>query len=255
MRQKTLTSDTNPNPKTTNMKTRLVTISTALAALVQISLAAYAGEPTGPDRGDNPDIGIKYDKKQGLRVTSVSAKILGLTMVDVEEREISGKAALQLQVYATPEEGAALASAWVGSDEATKIAPDMVVEVEGGLIGSVQGVASGKSKPGQLVEVTVAINDPNKTLKAGKFATAQVVLPSDGEVVVIPTDATLKTTEGTFAYVDNAGWTVRTQIELGAEQDGFVEVIDGIYAGDQIVSAPVSTLWMVELQLTKSGKA
>ena len=80
-------------------------------------------------------------------------------------------------------------------------------------------------------------------------------MPSDGEVVVVPKSAIIKSPEGAFAYVDNAGWTIRTEVELGAEDGEFVEIIDGIYYGDLVVTAPVMTLWMAELQLVKSGKA
>ena len=78
---------------------------------------------------------------------------------------------------------------------------------------------------------------------------------SEGEVVVIPSSAVVKSAEGTFVYVDNAGWTIRTEVELGAEDGEMVEVVDGIYTGDLVVTSPVMTLWMTELQLLKSGRA
>ena len=80
-------------------------------------------------------------------------------------------------------------------------------------------------------------------------------MSSDGEVVVVPKDSVVNSAEGAFAYVDNGGWTTRTQVEVGAEQDGMIEIVDGLYAGDVIVTHPVMTLWMTELQLLKSGRA
>jgi hypothetical protein len=34
-----------------------------------------------------------------------------------------------------------------------------------------------------------------------------------------------------------------------------VEITDGLYAGDQIVTSPVNDLWMAELQILRGGKA
>ena len=48
---------------------------------------------------DNPDIGIKYDKKQGLYVTPFSANLLGFVTADVEEKSITEKLTLQAQVF------------------------------------------------------------------------------------------------------------------------------------------------------------
>ena len=58
------------------MKTqsRLTIAITALLASTMLLPAiadeeAAAEQPVGPISGDNPNIGIKYDKKQGLHVT------------------------------------------------------------------------------------------------------------------------------------------------------------------------------------------
>ena len=47
----------------------------------------------------------------------------------------------------------------------------------------------------------------------------------------------------------------RAEVEVGGEEDGMVEIVDGLYAGDVIAIAPVMTLWMTELALLKSGRA
>ena len=124
--------------------------------------------------------------------------------------------------------------------------------MERGFTGNVSSVSSEIN--GQA-EVVISIVDPKGELRIGKFLAGTVALPSNGEVVVVPKSAIIKSPEGAFAYVDNAGWTTRTSVEIGAEDGEFVEVVDGIYYGDRVVSAPVMSLWMAELQLLKSGKA
>jgi multidrug efflux pump subunit AcrA (membrane-fusion protein) len=72
-------------------------------------------------------------------------------------------------------------------------------------------------------------------------------------VTAIPRSALLKTAEGTFAYVVNGNYFFRTPIKTGAENADFIEVKEGLYAGDQIVSKPIMTLWVAELQVIKGG--
>ena len=53
----------------------------------------------------------------------------------------------------------------------------------------------------------------------------------------------------------NESFFLRTPVEVGAMNAEFAEITDGLYAGDQIVTSPVDTLWMAELQILRGGKA
>ncbi|MEZ5325880.1 MAG: hypothetical protein R3F19_12560 [Verrucomicrobiales bacterium] len=243
------------------MKKRNLLLSfklTAALAITMLGTPAFGEEgaverPVGPVRGDNPNVGIKYDKKQGLFVTPFSAKLLGLKTADVGEQEITGKITLQAQVFDVfSSEGRALASAWLPQEDAEKLQSDAPITMERGFKGKIVSVASKVNGQG---EVLLEIEDKDGKLKVGNFLSGTVEVSSDGEVVVVPKDAVVNSSEGAFAYVNNGGWTARAQVEVGAEQDGLVEIIDGLYAGDVIVTTPVMTLWMTELALLKSGKA
>jgi multidrug efflux pump subunit AcrA (membrane-fusion protein) len=84
-----------------------------------------------------------------------------------------------------------------------------------------------------------------------------VTVPNGSEktVVSIPRSALLQTAEGNFVYTVSGNRFVRTTIKIGARNDKFVEVVDGLYAGDQVVVKPVMTLWLAELQAIRGGKA
>jgi hypothetical protein len=229
-------------------------IALALVAAISLNLHADDAVPERPEglvSGDNPDIGIKYDEAQGLYVTPYSAKLLGLEMEDVDEQEIARTIQLQARIFDTSF-NAAQASAWLPEEETTDLQPGLPVKLDDGRLGEITGITAELN--GQA-EVLLSISDPKSELKAGKFVTATLKLPSKGLVTVVPTEAVVHSAEGAFAYVDNGGWTVRTPVETGAEADGKVEIIDGIYFGDRIVTKPVMSLWMTELQLLKSGKA
>lgn len=67
--------------------------------------------------------------------------------------------------------------------------------------------------------------------------------------------ALLKTAEGSFVYTVNGSFYVRSPVKTGAANNKFVEITDGLYSGDEIVTTPVISLWMAELQVLRGGKA
>tara|TARA_R110002096_G_scaffold428258_4_gene639722 strand:- start:649 stop:1377 length:729 start_codon:yes stop_codon:yes gene_type:complete len=231
-------------------------IGLAVSAALGFAIPANANDelerPPGPVTGDNPNIGIKYDKKQGLYVTPFSAKLLGLEMADVDESEIFSTLTLQARVYDNPGDGTAQASAWLPEEEAKLVQSGQAVLLDGDRAGEITAVSE---KMNGQAEVLLSIADPAGGLKVGKFLSGNLAISSNGPVTVVPEKAIIHSAEGAFAYVDNGGWTVRTPVEVGAIAGGKAEIIDGIYFGDRVVTQPVMALWMTELQLLKSGKA
>lgn len=213
------------------------------------------GIPAVVQAGDDPNIGIKYKSNSGLFVTDISAKIIGLKMEDVQEKALSKELRLTAQVYDDAPAGKALASAWIPAAEASSIQAETAVAGPDKHSGRVTGVSMLTAAINQKAEILLELDDAEDALKIGQFLTVTATLPAAGDVVVVPKSAVLRNSEGTFAYVDNSGWKARTPIKTGAEQGGLVEVTDGLLSGDSVVTNPVMTLWMTELQMTKSGKA
>jgi hypothetical protein len=46
---------------------------------------------------------------------------------------------------------------------------------------------------------------------------------------------------------------LRTPVKPGANDGEYIEILDGLYAGDVIATAAVEQLWLTELRLTKGG--
>jgi hypothetical protein len=42
-------------------------------------------------------------------------------------------------------------------------------------------------------------------------------------------------------------------VRTGAESSEYIEITDGLYAGDIVVSNPVEMLYLIELRATKGG--
>jgi multidrug efflux pump subunit AcrA (membrane-fusion protein) len=72
-------------------------------------------------------------------------------------------------------------------------------------------------------------------------------------VLAVPRSALLDAATGTFVYVVNGDHYLRTPVKTEARSADFVEITDGLYAGDVVVVSPVEQLWLAELRLTKGG--
>ncbi|MBE2216447.1 MAG: hypothetical protein IAE82_21430 [Opitutaceae bacterium] len=78
-------------------------------------------------------------------------------------------------------------------------------------------------------------------------------LPSASAATAVPRDAVLHTVRGTFVFVDNGGWLLRTPVSVGVSEDGWVEVRDGLYEGDRVAVAGVDALWLAEISAVNGG--
>jgi len=74
-----------------------------------------------------------------------------------------------------------------------------------------------------------------------------------GTVPAIPAAALLRTVKGDFVYVANGVWFLRTAVTVGTAHGDWIELRDGLYEGDIVVSAGVQALWLAELQAVNGG--
>jgi hypothetical protein len=74
-----------------------------------------------------------------------------------------------------------------------------------------------------------------------------------GDVTAIPAAALLRTVRGDFVFVANGGWLLRTPIKTGATHGLSIEITDGLYEGDRVVTRGVRALWLAELQAVNGG--
>lgn len=84
--------------------------------------------------------------------------------------------------------------------------------------------------------------------------TGEVTEGADARVN-IPRSALLSTVEGHFVYARNGDFYLRTPVKTGTQSSERIEIVDGLYAGDEVVTAAVMSLWLAELQYLRGGKA
>ena len=98
---------------------------------------------------------------------------------------------------------------------------------------------------------------PTRGLKLSPLSSQFVGLAVSDFTGRLPADSILRTVQGTFVYVENGGWLLRTRVVLGAasEDRSNFALVEGLYEGDRIVTAGVRALWLAELHFLRAGQA
>ncbi len=209
--------------------------------------------------------GASFKAGKGVILTEEVAKILKLEVADVAEEKLPQVIKFNVQVFGekhrfpladVDHSGCDVhGSGLLPPDRAAPLQPKQPVklrtadneEFDGFVLTVKKGVAFGET------EIIVGVTSATDKLKDGEFVTATVTLPREDVVAVIPREALLRTSQGTFVYVVNGGAYLRTAVEVGSESNDKIEIVDGLFTGDQVVKMPVETLWLIELRATKGG--
>jgi multidrug efflux pump subunit AcrA (membrane-fusion protein) len=191
--------------------------------------------------------------------------LLGIEVADVTEQKLPNQIRFTMQVFGekhyhllNPQDhtgcdvhGAAFlsadAAAVVKTGQPVQVFKDTNRPLDGVVLAVQKALALGES------EVVIGVSNATAALKSGEFVPARINLPRNEAVATIPQSALLRTSEGTFVYVVNGDACFRRPVKVGSETDGWVEITDGLLAGDQVVTKPVQTLWLIELRATKGG--
>lgn len=230
------------------MKLLLLSLSALVLAVLPSCTESEASAAAATERP--PENGAQFKKGEGLSLTDEMAKSIGLQIADVEEQKIASRLKFTLQ----PRAGTKEATGWVTASQAEKIQSGQVVEFSGnpGIKGKVSDIA--KHALSGLVECEITVTT-DTTMEDAKEVEAFVVLPETEAAASIPRSALLSTAEGHFVYAKNGRFFFRMGVTVGAMNDDHVEITEGLYAGDAVVTTPVMSLWMAELQVLRGGKA
>jgi hypothetical protein len=243
--------------------------------LVAALLLAGCGHKEGDGHAHSADDGHGHDHEspsgasfkagKGVMLTDETRKILGIEVADVTEQKLPAQIHFNVQVFGEKHHHAIRENDHTGCDvhgsgfvplnKAATLRPGQPVEIQTRTNESLAGVVLAVEQPLSLGESEVIVGLTNATdkLKPGDFLAAVITLPRDESVATIPRPALLRTSEGPFVYAVNGDAYFRTAVKVGSEADGWVEITDGLLAGDQVVTKPVQTLWLIELRATKGG--
>ena len=235
------------------------------ALLLTGSLFVGCGRKQTEAHEEEVPAGALFKATKGVILTDETRKILGVEVADVTEQKLSVQIRLNVQVFGEKHHSALRADDHTGCDVHVSgvLSPDKAATLHAGLPVQIQTSAK-ESFTGVVLaiekaitsdenEIIVGITNAATRLKPGDFLSAVVTLPREEAVTVIPRDALLRAVDGTFVYAVNGDAYFRTAVKVGAESEDMIEVTDGLLAGDQVVTKPLSTLWLIELRATKGS--
>ncbi|HEK86822.1 MAG: efflux RND transporter periplasmic adaptor subunit [Candidatus Saccharicenans sp.] len=136
---------------------------------------------------------------------------------------------------------------WVEADifekDIAKVRPGQKVEItvpaypEKSFYGRISYVGDILKNDTRTITVRTEVENPELLLKPGMFATLRIYLNGDRPVLAVPESAVCDQLGEKFVFVPQAnGYQVR-KVELGAKQDGFCEVLNGLKEGEEVVTS------------------
>lgn len=201
----------------------------------EVAEGKNAAEKNGP-----PSVIFKAGR--GLQFAPETLAALGVATTEAKERGLSSEAKLLAQVYDTG--SPFLASAFVAAPDAEKWATRSVIG--GKLLRIDRGI---EAATGQ-VEFIFALADSSR--KIGDYVPL-TLRSAVANALAVPRSAVIDGANGPLVYVVNGAAFLRTMVKTGAADGEWVEITDGLYAGDVVVTAAAQKLWLTELRLTKGG--
>lgn len=99
----------------------------------------------------------------------------------------------------------------------------------------------------RTAHVWVTLDNPDGRLKPEMAAEVAVVVKATKEAIAIPREALLSEGGEKYVYLEDGDVFVRQPVALGLQDDRYVEIVDGLFPGDKVVTQGNYELRMVEL--------
>lgn len=105
--------------------------------------------------------------------------------------------------------------------------------------GSIDAINPRVEASGRSLEVRAKLTNTDGQLRPGMFARVQVLLGDRPNALMVPEEAVVPLGEDFFVYTVADGKAKRVQVRLGVRREAQVELLDGVNAGDQVVTAGI----------------
>lgn len=114
--------------------------------------------------------------------------------------------------------------------------PDLAVPATIRQISPVVDVATG------TVKVTIEAANPPAGVRPGAFVEVAIVREERPAAVLVPKQAVLRELDAAYLFVEKDGVASRRSVELGLEEDGKIEIAEGLAAGERVITAGQGSL-------------
>jgi RND family efflux transporter MFP subunit len=118
--------------------------------------------------------------------------------------------------------------------------------------GTILAIAPAVDAATNAALVRIRAANPGHLLKVGMFAEAHVAVAEHANALVVPPSAIVRDQEGAAAYVLTGDTAQRTAVKVGLEKPDAVEILDGLTAGQTVLTSNVYGLGD-KAKVTKPG--
>ena len=87
------------------------------------------------------------------------------------------------------------------------------------------------------VKVTIESEPPPPSVRPGAFVTIDIVRKTHQKVVILPREAIVRELQNAYVFVANGDVAEKRRVALGLEEDGRIEAVSGVDAGEQVIVA------------------
>ena len=101
--------------------------------------------------------------------------------------------------------------------------------------GKISGISDVVEPEEQTVHFWAEIENPDHQLKPGMFAEQAIVLEKGRDVLSVPLDAVIEDGGSRFVFVAYGATYTKHEIVVGAKDDRYIEVRDGVMPGERVV--------------------
>lgn len=119
--------------------------------------------------------------------------------------------------------------------------------------GSIFYVGSVVEPEKRTVRVKTQIRNPDESLKPEMFAELSIVVGKVSDALCVPRQAVIGDGARRSVFLKNGDEYMQQEVSLGVEDDLYVEVTDGLFPGDLVVTQGVTELWAEMLKPTLVG--
>ncbi len=105
-----------------------------------------------------------------------------------------------------------------------------------GTVSKMSHIAVQNEKGTPVISATVSIDDPDDDIFLGVDAKVKIHAASAKDVVTLPVEVVNIGKEGSFCYVIEDGLVAKRNVKTGISSEDYVEITDGIEAGEEVIS-------------------
>ena len=200
-----------------------------------------------------------FKEGKGVLLSDETRKLFELEIVEVEEKPMPRRIQKMAQVFRIGPDARKDAAVLLNVDEAKQLNLGQLASIKG--LGEsdpqITGTLTQFDKQTQAAfgrtEAVIQFADVNQKCPMGACVSITFTNQDSKPVLVVPQAALLSAADGYFVYTVSGTHLTRTRVKPGAISGGWVEIEDGLYAGDSVAARGVENLWLVELSALKGG--